>query len=126
MRSFPSRLKPSETTHHMKTNPHILTTAIALFASAAFAAESTTKSEATVTTSSAGGKATITIDVNGKKETREIDLGNGTEIKVVTSDGGSAAGVAGSSARAGGLKSVTWLGVAPAEPSEELRAQLPA
>lgn len=105
----------------MKTNPYILTTAIALLASAAFSAESATKSEATITTSGTGGKATITIDVNGKKETREIDLGNGTEIKVITGDGGSAVAVA------GGLqpKSVTWLGVATAEASEELRAQLP-
>ena len=117
----------------MKLKPHILTTAIALLTSAGFAAEPAEKntpavpgasasSNATVTTSSTGGKATVTIDVNGKKETREIDLGNGTEIKV-TATGGDGSAVA--SATAGKPKTVTWLGVAPEEISEELRAQLP-
>lgn len=107
----------------MKT--HILTTTIALLTGAVFAAESAKKSESSATVTSSGGKATITIDVNGKKETREIDLGNGTEIKVTAGDGGSTVAVAGGSATAGQPKSVTWLGVAPAEASEELRAQLP-
>ena len=117
----------------MKLKPHILTTTIALLTGIAFAAEPAEKnrpavpggsasSNTTVTTSSTGGKATVTIDVNGKKETREIDLGNGTEIKV-TATGGEGGAVA--SAPAGQPKTVTWLGVAPEEISEELRAQLP-
>ena len=123
----------------MKLNPPILTTTIALLASAAFAADLEKKEErattrtksfstATATTSGKSGKATVTIDVNGKKETREIDLGNGTEIKVITSDdgdGGSVLSITNAAVDASPAKSVTWLGVAPEEVSEELRAQLP-
>ena len=120
----------------MKLNALILTTSIALLASAAFSTELEKKNEpatsdtksfstATATASGKSGKATVTIDVNGKKETREIDLGNGTEIKLFTSDDG---GGASAVAVAGGAlppKIVTWLGVAPEELSEEVRAQLP-
>ena len=120
----------------MKPNPSILTTTFALLTGAAFAAEpakndapaadgSHTSSSATVVTSGSGGKATVTIDVNGKRETREIDLGNGTEIKVTTGDGGVGLFSGGAAATVGEGKSVTWLGVAPEEVSEELRAQLP-
>ncbi len=117
----------------MKLTAPILTTTIALLTSAAFAADPVNKnassSSATAITSGGTGKATVTIDVNGKKETREIDLGNGTEIKVTTkSDGNNsstAVAVAGGSAKAGPMKTVTWLGVAAEEVSDELRAQLP-
>ncbi len=104
----------------MKT--HILSTIIALTTGAVFAAEPAKKSESSATVTSAGGKATVTIDVNGKKETREFNIGNGTEIKVITSDAG--AGTSAGTA-AGQPKTVTWLGVALEEVSEELRAQLP-
>ena len=122
----------------MKLNPHILTTTIALLASAAFAADLEKKDEpaapgaksfstTTATASGTNGKATITIDVNGKKETREIDLGNGTEIKVATPDGAWASAVTatGEAVKAWQPKIVTWLGVAPEEIPEEVRAQLP-
>ncbi len=110
----------------MKLNPHILTTTIALLASAAFAVELEKQNEplvpgaksfstTTATASGKSGKATVTIDVNGKKETREIEFGNATEIKV---DGGAITLNAKPERK-------TWLGVAPEEVSEEVRAQLP-
>ena len=119
----------------MKLNPHILTTTIALLASTAFAVELEKKDEpattrtksystATATTSGKSGKATVTIDVTGKRETREIDLGNGTEFRVITSGDDAGASTL-SITDAGPAKSVTWLGVAPEEISEELGAQLP-
>ena len=123
----------------MKLNALILTTSIALIASAAFSTELEKKNEpatsdtksfstATATASGKSGKATVTIDVNGKKETREIDLGNGTEIKLFTSDDGGGVptlSITSAAVDAGPAKSVTWLGVAADEVSEELRAQLP-
>lgn len=138
----------------MKIKPHILTATIAIFTSAAFAAEpskttNSTQSSVTVKSSSGtataggsgiSGKATVTIDVNGKKETREIDLGNGTEIKanqiplengsMVFGGGGGNVTVntqsgTGITATIGATKTVTWLGISPEEVSEELRAQLP-
>ena len=111
----------------MKLNPHILTTTIALLASAAFAADlelETPKSAATsATVSSSGGKATITIDVNGKKETREIELGDGVEIKTAVDPTVSA--TASTLTKGQSTERRTWLGVAPEELPEELRAQLP-
>ena len=122
----------------MKLTPHILTTTIALLAGASFAAEpaeknapaeagATASSNATVTTSGKGGKATVTIDVNGKKETREIEFGDGTEVKVTTEklDEMPVLNIERASGTAGQPKAVTWLGVAPEEVSEEVRAQLP-
>ena len=111
----------------MKLKPHILTATIALLTSAVFAAEPAKKIEPLDPTNRTSGKATITIDVNGKKETREIEFGEGTEVKVTTNTdgGGSGSAIAGASATAGQPKTVTWLGVAPEEVSEELRAQLP-
>ncbi len=66
------------------------------------------------------GKATITIDVNGKKVTREVDLGK--------SGPGTLTLMGNSEAPEKGKKPAemrAWLGVATAEPSDEVRAQLP-
>ncbi len=111
----------------MKLNPHILTTTIALITSAAFAADlelEKPKADTTSTiVSSSGGKATITIDVNGKKETREIELGDGIEIK---KDGKPSVTLKPSAiTKVQTTERRTWLGVAPEELPEELRAQLP-
>lgn len=119
----------------MKLKPHLLTATIALLTGPAFAAEPAPKDAPPLVT----GKATITIEVNGHKETREIDLHSFNEIKP---DAGAGIGGAGEGALFGGGRgarggvpgavigwakpaTVTWLGVAQEEVSEELRAQLP-
>jgi membrane-associated protease RseP (regulator of RpoE activity) len=107
----------------MKLNPHILTTAIVLLTSAAFAAEPEQKTQTSASASNAGSKATITIDVNGHKETREIEFGDEFKIKAGTAPRINV--LASTLAHAKSAGPTTWLGVAPEEVSEELRAQLP-
>jgi membrane-associated protease RseP (regulator of RpoE activity) len=108
--------------------PSLLISSLAIAAASALAAPNepsapatpapSTKSAATVSS-----HVTVTIDSGGKKVTHEMDLGSNPTItmqaphKVKIESNGGEVQVTG--------KPEPWLGVAPDEVSEELRAQLP-
>lgn len=99
----------------MKRN--ILTCAAAVLVALPAFSEEKQQSSSTVVTSS-GGEATVTIDVNGKKETKTFKLGDGGATKIEVKDGV----VTSSSDK---KEKVTFLGIAPGEVSDDLRAHLP-
>jgi membrane-associated protease RseP (regulator of RpoE activity) len=72
---------------------------------------------------SASSHVTITIDSGGKKVTREMDLGSAPTVKIHGPVTVKVEGGAGGNSIA--ATTAPWLGVAPDEVSEDLRAQLP-
>jgi hypothetical protein len=108
--------------------PSLLISSLAIAASSAFAAPNESSAPATPAptakpAATVSRHVTVTIDSGGKKVTREMNLGDTSTIKIqgpetvkILSNGGSAQIAA---------NPAPWLGVAPDEVSEEVRAQLP-
>lgn len=91
--------------------------AAALVALPVFAEEKQQSSSSSTVITNSDGEATVTIDVNGKKETKTFKLGEGGPTKIEVKNG-----VVTSSNK---KEKVTYLGVAPGEVSDDLRAHLP-
>jgi len=72
----------------------------------------------------ATGRVTVTIDANGKKETHELNVGNATAFSV-TGGGSSIRALEDEPGAKVKIAPAPWLGVAPDELSEDVRAQLP-
>ena len=117
----------------MKTNILHSTIAVLLSALPLVRAEEKSSSSSSSVTTNVNGTATITIEVNGKKETKTFKLGDGQPFTFKVEDGGAVASgsVGGGDGKQPGKQApakhekVTWLGVATATVSDDLRAQLP-